>query len=458
DGGSPAGGVYSGNGVTGTTFDPAAAGVGTHTITYTYTDGNGCVSSVAKDITVNPLPTVTLADFTPVCVDAAPFTLDGGSPAGGVYSGNGVTGTTFDPAAAGVGTHTITYTYTDGNGCSNSDSKDVTVKPLPSAIISTTDPTVWCEGTPINVTFTAETADTYQWLLNGNPIPGETNQTLTVNGTGIYSLSATTNGCTATGNTIEVSVISVPAVTIETTDALNWCEGDDVNVLLHANPSGGSAYQWRKNGSDIDQATQPDYLATDAGIYSVLATFAGGCQATSSDLTITINPLPVVDLPNDTIRIDTTQQYTLDAGAGFSSYLWNDLTTNQTLLVDGYVFGEGIFKFWVTVTNEFGCSASDTSVVKIGLPNSLPTDKLYSISVYPNPTTGNFNIKIVGFDPGKYTLEFYNAIGNKVRTKEIAIDDSETDITDNVERLPKGLYYIRFGNSKKYLIKKLILE
>ena len=420
---------------------------------------NGCFGiSDDVEVVVHPLPTVTLADFSPVCVDAAPITLDGGSPAGGVYSGNGVTGNNFDPAAAGVGTHTITYTYTDGNGCVSSDSKDITVKPLPSAAISTTDPTVWCEGTPINVTFTAETADSYQWLLNGNPISGETSPTLNVNVAGTYSLSATINGCTAIGNAIEIRVITTPAVTIETTDALNWCEGDDVNVLLHANPSGGSAYQWRKNGNDIDQATQPDYLATDAGIYSVLATFAGGCQATSSDLTITINPLPVVDLPNDTIRIDTTQQYTLDAGTGFSSYLWNDLTTNQTLLVDGYVFGEGIFKFWVAVTNEFGCSASDTSVVKIGLPNSLPTDKLYSISIYPNPTTGNFSIKIVGFDPGKYTLEFYNAIGNKVRTKEIAIEDSETDITDNIDRLPKGLYYIRFGNPKKYLIRKLILE
>ena len=458
DGGSPAGGAYSGNGVTGNTFDPAAAGAGTHTITYTYTDGNGCVNSASKDITVNPLPTVTLADFTPVCMDAAPITLDGGWPTGGVYSGNGVSGSTFDPAAAGVGTHTITYTYTDGNGCVNSDAKDITVKPLPTAAISTSDPTVWCEGTTINVTFTAETADSYQWLLNGNPISGETNPTLNVSAAGIYSLSATTNGCTAIGNTIEVIVISTPAVSIETTDPANWCEGDEVNVILQANPSGGSAYQWRRNGNDIDQATQPQYLAIEAGAYSVVATFAGGCQASSSDFIITVNPLPLIDLPNDTIRIDTTQQYTLDAGTGFSSYLWNNSTTEQTLLVDGQTYGEGIFKFWVTVANEFGCAATDTAVVKIALPNSLPIDKMYSISIYPNPTTGNFSIKITGFEPGRYKLEFYNAIGNKVRSRDIVIENTESDISDNIERLPKGLYYIKFGNSKKYLIRKLILE
>jgi hypothetical protein len=48
----------------------------------------------------------------------APVTLVG-SPAGGVFLGPGVSGSTFDPAAAGVGTHSVTYTYVDGNNCIN---------------------------------------------------------------------------------------------------------------------------------------------------------------------------------------------------------------------------------------------------------------------------------------------------------------------------------------------------
>jgi hypothetical protein len=50
---NPQGGVYSGTGVNGTNFDPAVAGVGTHTVTYTYTDINGCSNSAAQQITVN---------------------------------------------------------------------------------------------------------------------------------------------------------------------------------------------------------------------------------------------------------------------------------------------------------------------------------------------------------------------------------------------------------------------
>ena len=51
-GGSPGGGSYSGPGVSAGMFDPVIAGVGTHEITYAYTDGNGCSGSCTFDITV----------------------------------------------------------------------------------------------------------------------------------------------------------------------------------------------------------------------------------------------------------------------------------------------------------------------------------------------------------------------------------------------------------------------
>ncbi len=56
-----------------------------------------------------------------LCVYNSAITLAGASPAGGTFSGTGVTGSSFDPATAGLGSHTITYMYTDANGCMNSD-------------------------------------------------------------------------------------------------------------------------------------------------------------------------------------------------------------------------------------------------------------------------------------------------------------------------------------------------
>jgi PKD repeat protein len=61
-GGAPSGGTYSGPGVSNGIFDPAAAGLGTHTITYTYTDLNLCTNSAENTITVTL--TTGLSDIT----------------------------------------------------------------------------------------------------------------------------------------------------------------------------------------------------------------------------------------------------------------------------------------------------------------------------------------------------------------------------------------------------------
>ncbi len=55
-GGMPAGGTYSGKSVSNNTFDPVLAGFGSHTITYTYTDPNGCSASVTDVINVGDMP------------------------------------------------------------------------------------------------------------------------------------------------------------------------------------------------------------------------------------------------------------------------------------------------------------------------------------------------------------------------------------------------------------------
>ena len=72
----------------------------------------------------------------PFCVDEAASNLTG-SPAGGTFSGTGVSaGGIFDPAVAGVGSHEIMYTFTDTNGCENSATANVVVNALPVVSVS----------------------------------------------------------------------------------------------------------------------------------------------------------------------------------------------------------------------------------------------------------------------------------------------------------------------------------
>lgn len=52
-GATPTGGTFSGTGVTSGDFDPATAGLGTHTITYEFIDANGCSNTATQDIVVD---------------------------------------------------------------------------------------------------------------------------------------------------------------------------------------------------------------------------------------------------------------------------------------------------------------------------------------------------------------------------------------------------------------------
>lgn len=144
--GNPAGGVFSGVGVTGTTFNPSTAGAGSHVISYTY-PATGCRSTATQTIVVNAVPVVSLIDFTPVCQGTPAFVLTQGSPAGGTYSGVGVGGGLFDPAVAGVGSHAITYTVVSGT-CSASATKNQVVNPLPAVTFSGLDYIVGVSSPP----------------------------------------------------------------------------------------------------------------------------------------------------------------------------------------------------------------------------------------------------------------------------------------------------------------------
>lgn len=112
------------NSTTGTTATITSSG--SYSTTQTLA---GCASPASNTIivTVNANPTVSFAGVPMICVYNSPVTLTQGSPAGGTYSGTGVTGNQFNPATAGVGTTTVTYNYTNGSGCSGSAQTGIVV-------------------------------------------------------------------------------------------------------------------------------------------------------------------------------------------------------------------------------------------------------------------------------------------------------------------------------------------
>ncbi|MBD2770102.1 gliding motility-associated C-terminal domain-containing protein [Hymenobacter sp. BT664] len=135
---TPAGGTFTGPGVTGSQFDPTRAGVGTHTLTYSLSDSLGC-GVVSQRVTVEQAPTIRLRPDTTLCADQQqPFQLRGSSPAGGTWSGPGVTGSGFfTPPNTNNrgGIFTLTYTVIQGP-CRVSATRTVVIAPTASQNVS----------------------------------------------------------------------------------------------------------------------------------------------------------------------------------------------------------------------------------------------------------------------------------------------------------------------------------
>ncbi|MBK8874427.1 MAG: T9SS type A sorting domain-containing protein [Bacteroidetes bacterium] len=158
------------------------------------TDGNGCTgTSGSVTVTVKSLPTVSLDPFVDVCSTDAPFVLSGGSPAGGNYSGNGVSSGSFNPATAGIGVHIITYTFNDLNGCSNSATSTIEVTDCgcipPAPITAINGQSGVCQGQS-SVTFSVANdpnATSYVWTLPNGLTGTSTANSITVSVSATYT-------------------------------------------------------------------------------------------------------------------------------------------------------------------------------------------------------------------------------------------------------------------------------
>ncbi|MFT6783764.1 MAG: hypothetical protein ACJA1A_003705, partial [Saprospiraceae bacterium] len=317
-GGTPGGGVYSGAGVTdggnGMTysFNPAGAGVGTHTITYTES-GN----AASDDIEVFALPTVTFTGLTDVCINAGvQNNLGGGSPFGGIYSGPGVTddgnGMTFDfdPVVAGVGTHIITYTFTDVNGCTNSDSDDVEVFALPTVTFTVTPVPTVCvmDASVTGLGGGAPTGGVYSGIGvtdEGNGMTFTFDPTASSPAGGNITVMYTftdANGCTnSASDDIFVNPICCP---VAFTGPADLCLNVGVQTGLSGGtpvPGGGetgiySGAGVTDDGNGMTYSFDPE--AAGVGTHTITYTFNDGVScinATASDM-VEVFALPIVTL------------------------------------------------------------------------------------------------------------------------------------------------------------------
>lgn len=203
-------GIYSGTGISAAgTFNPAAAGVGTHAVKYIFTTSDGCVDSVSSSITVNPLPVASfVASTDSVCQGGSVTFTDmstGGVTAWNWDFGDGGTASTANPSRRfnTPGDFDVRLRVTDAAGCVS--------EPFSVPVVATVLPVIDAgpsftvkEGTLIQ--FQPTVNDSTQVSFRWSPFDDFTNATpnmlrpmVLVSRDAVYTLTATSGrNCTAT--------------------------------------------------------------------------------------------------------------------------------------------------------------------------------------------------------------------------------------------------------------------
>ncbi len=395
------GGTWSGPGVSSTgVFNPAAAGLGTHTINYSVGVAP-CNSASSTTITVNSA-TVTPPSAQTICSGgSATLTASGAgtytwSPSTGLSATTGAT-VTASPAS------TTTYTVTGNTaGCTSSGTVTVTVAPLTVGVSASTS---ICSGA--SATLTATGATNYTWSPSTG-LSATTGATVTANpaATTTYTVTGTTGSCSASATT----TVTVTPLNLTVSPAANICTGASTTLTA----GGATNYSWSPS-TGLSASTGASVNASPAATttYTVTGT-TGSCSATQT-VTVTVTPLALTVSPNasicsggsTTLTAGGATNYSWSPSTGLSATTGASVTANPTATTTYTVSGTSgsctaslpvtvtVTPVVVTVTpNTSICSGSSTTLTANGATNyswspstGLSTNTGTSVTANPTITT-----------------------------------------------------------------------
>jgi len=231
---------------------------------------------------------------------------------------------------------------TDENGCAARDSTILVVNIIPADLLG--NDTVICPDSEL--TLHAKSGfQSYEWQ------DGSSGSTFVTDHAGEFQVTVFDEiGCSGTDN-ILISDFIEPGLNLAREEWI--CHGD--SLLLDAG-EGYLSYLWQ------DGSIEPEYLATDEGLYKVQIETICGFYADSVEVYFYEGNL---DLGRDTILCDG-EQLLLYPGTGYSSYYWSNGSTDSILIV-----GEK-GEYWLEAFDGF-CYISDSIAVdacaNIWIPN-----------------------------------------------------------------------------------------
>jgi hypothetical protein len=412
----PSGGTGS---ATAPTPSTASAGVTSYYASQTV---NGCEGPRdTATITVTPVvqPVISAQGPTAFCIGNTVRLDASGAQPGDTYKWS-TNATSSSILVSQPGTYFVVLTNT--SGCRDTSNRlAVTVNNPPVPVISANGPLSFCAGRTVVLTTTAPYTG-YAWSN------GKTTAADTISKSGTYRVVVNDNlGCTNISAPVTVNVTPAPALTVNASGPLSFCEGDSVTLTIATTLP---KYSWSTGAS-----TKSIKVKTSGSI-TAEGTDANGCISVSPAMNVVANPLPQPKI---------TKSGTILSSTSASSYQW---FRNGTLITgatqQSYVYSaSGSYK--VKVTNSFNCS-NESDTVNVQVLGIEDRAALSGFEVFPNPFTERTAVEYQLENAAFVQLEVYNIIGARVATlvsgeRQLKGKYSYTLSSDALERA--GVYFVK---------------
>ncbi|MCF8463530.1 MAG: gliding motility-associated C-terminal domain-containing protein [Flavobacteriales bacterium] len=380
---TPVGGTWAGDGITTPSgmFDPEEVSAGINWVYYQAP--SGCWDSAMVDVyQLQPADIIGLAN-TYCFVDSAISLI--GLPEGGVFSGNGITDTIFNPSLAGEGIHTISYNQGSA-GCEVHENVLVSI----SAPIITTrigQGEAICAGDAITVGVQASGGDgtpfSYQWNPNVTwfssiELYPDSSTTFTI---------VTSDGCSdPVTDVVQMFVHPKISATFVTSDSL--CYGNTGFATVEGTPySPNYVYEWHTAPPLFGDT----YYGEVAQTYAVTITNLHDGECTF-DTSITIPSFPNVSAyftpnPNGPCMRESdpnAEFIDLSQGAARGTWDFGDGTTEDYIygVYPSHEYGDtGTYTVTLYVENEMGTCTDEFQFdvcvepeFTLWIPNSFTPD------------------------------------------------------------------------------------
>ena len=372
----------------------------------TVTDNHGCTTTSSATLT-QPTDLVILKDSLNILCFGEQSGIATVLVSGGVgpYSYNWIGTNAYTSTATYLVAGNYSVEITDNNGCMKVADFALTQNPA------------------ITSSFSVSQCDPYTWESNYYPISGTYQQ--------VFSAA---NGCDSTV-TLLLNVFGYPTISISASESI-ICAGE--SVVLNA--TGGVSTATWNNGVVNNQSFVPAATTT----YTAEISNAQGCIATE-DITVFVRELPTVFMENfaDSTCIDTNLVACPFATPAGGIYSGNGVTG---VLLNTQIAGIGQHEIIYTYADQYGCANSDTSIVTIvdcELPlneTGLAENSESGLSIYPNPSNGEFTIE----SQLKLTAIVTDAVGRVIQTIDLTIGKSTVSISNEAD----GVYFILVNSNQ----------